>query len=110
MARWPEIVGPSGLSGARRKPLVKLEYEAGYTQTRARATRSIDRVSLRFDSMPKADLNLLLEFFGEHQGGAFIWPDPRTGEERAMHFVTDEIPYEYIAPGRYSVSVELEEA
>ncbi|UIJ36896.1 phage tail protein [Desulfobaculum bizertense] len=110
MAHWPNIVGPSALSGAVKKPLTKIEFEAGYTQSRPRATRSIERVSLGFDSMPKADLDQLLAFFEQQQGGAFSWTDPRTGTDKTMHFIVDEIPFQYISPGRYSVTLEMEEA
>jgi hypothetical protein len=107
---WPTIQAPSfPLSEEVFKPQVKNEFEAGYVQSRPRATVSKRRWKLQWKAMTEAHWNLLSAAFASDQGSTFTWTHPVSGEY-TVRYVGDVVPSTIFANGLRQVSVDLEEA
>jgi hypothetical protein len=107
---WPTIQAPSfPLSEDVYKPQYKNEFEAGYVQSRPRATVSKRRWKLQWKAMKEAHWDLLAAAFIADQGNTFTWTHPVSGEY-TVRYVGDGVSSAIFANGLRQVSVDLEEA
>ena len=107
---WPSIQAPSfPLSEELHKPQIKNEFEAGYVQSRPRATVGKRRWKLQWKAMTEANWNSLVSAFSADQGTTFTWTHPVSGEY-TVRYSSDSISSTIFANGFRQVSVDLEEA
>jgi hypothetical protein len=113
LGNWPSIVSPTyGTSVEHYKPQVRTEFEAGYVQTRVRATLAKKRWTARWNYMPEADYQTLETFFDTNQGGSFNWTEPVTGASYVCRFASNSLNSTWVTRGATyyrSVEVILEE-
>jgi hypothetical protein len=107
---WPSIQAPSfPLAEEVYKPQYKNEFEAGYVQSRPRATVAKRRWKLQWKAMTEADWSSLSSAFTSDQGSTFTWTHPVSGEY-TVRYTGDGVSSTIFANGLRQVSVELEEA
>jgi hypothetical protein len=110
MAAWPGIANPSfPLQEGDYLPQVRTEFEANYVQSRAKATRARGFWTLYWKAMTDADFATLSTFFKTNLGSTFTWTHPVTDTEYTVRFVDDRLEAQKRYPGRYEVTVKLEE-
>jgi len=107
---WPSIQAPGfPLSEEVFKPQIRNEFEAGYVQSRVRATVSKRRWKLQWKAMTEADWTSLAAAFASDQGSTFTWTHPVSGEY-TVRYSGDGLQSTIFANGLRQVSVDLEEA
>lgn len=106
---WPENLPDPvyGSSGRSIKHQVRTEKEGGYVQSRARYTRKRKVYPLIFHLKGEDELNILLNFFDNNQGGMFKFDF--FGDTGDFRFANDEIDWNYDTYGRITADVTLEE-
>jgi len=107
---WPTIQAPSfPLEEEIIKPQIKTEFEAGYAQSRPRATVAKRRFRLVWKAMPDADFTSLASAFASDQGSAFTWTHPSTSSSYTVRYAEDGLRSTLQTTGLRSVSVTLEQ-
>jgi hypothetical protein len=107
---WPSIQAPGfPLEEEVFRPQIKSEFEAGYVQSRPRATVSKRRWKLNWRSMSEADWVSLAGAFAADQGSSFTWNHPVSGTY-TVRYAGDGMRSTIFANGLRQVSVDLEEA
>lgn len=107
---WPSIQAPSfPLQEEVYKPHVRNEFEAGYVQSRPRATVAKRRWKLQWKAMNEADWTSLSSAFTSDQGSTFTWNHPVSGSY-TVRYSGDSLQSTIFANGFRQVSVDLEEA
>jgi len=90
MATYPTLsVTPTyPLKEAGEDPTLKSEFEAGYTLTRAKFTRSRTVFTVQYENMPNADKETLKTFCDTVKGGSdsFTWTHPSTSTSYEVRF------------------------
>jgi hypothetical protein len=116
MTTFPSIISPDHpLEEYTYKGQLRTEFEAGYVLSRARATQSKTRWTLRWQKMPTSDYDTLRTFFITNIGSTFDWTYPTvtshtlSGDTIDVRFVADTLHAKYVSHGFWEVSVELEE-
>ena len=106
-------VNPSvGLEQDTRKKTLKSPTEDGYVITRAAWTRAKKTFLVKYNALPIADYNTLVDFFeNDAKGGAevFNWTHPVSSVTYEVRFEEDTLKAEYISPSLVSCSFTLEE-
>lgn len=110
MADWPSISNPDyGLEEDHYKPQIRTEFEGNYVQSRARATRSINRWNLTWALLLEADFQTLLTFFDTNLGSSFTWVHPVTSVSYTCRFSQDTLKSTINLDGYRNVSCMIEE-
>lgn len=110
MTAWPSIMAPSfPLDESIYKPQVRSEFEAGYVQTRPRATRERRIFKLNWLALPTADWATLDAFFVANIGGTFTWTNPEDSQSYTVRFADDSLESQIRSNGLRTVSLTLEE-
>jgi len=108
---WPSIQEPSyPLEEEVYKPQIKTEFEAGYVQSRPRATISKRRFKLTWQAMDDTDLASLQSAFASDVGSTFSWTHPVTSTAYTVRYVGNGITSTRYTNGVNRVMVELEQA
>jgi len=74
------------------KPQVKTNFDAGYVQSRANATRSRMEFSTGWDGITETELQSLITFFEDNIGTTFNWTHPTTSTVYTVRFVENRLP------------------
>lgn len=113
MATFPTLSTPSfGTEVEVYKPQVRNEFEGGYVQSRARASREVRRWTLKWRALPEADYQTLATFFAANQGNFFDWTEPVTSVAYTCRFSGDSLRSSHVDKGSTnyrSVEVGIEE-
>lgn len=106
---WPTIAQPTYTTGGETyKPQIRTEFEGGYVQSRARATRSIRRWTLVWNAMTEADFATLEAAFIADIGTTFSWTEPVTSTNYTVRYSTDSLQWSHVNKGVRSVQIGLE--
>lgn len=111
MSDFPSVQKPSSRTRVFSKPQLKGDFEAGYTQVRAKATRAKQKWTLTWDHLPVADWAMLKSHFDENSGNTFYIAAGIIGEvsESLVMYSIDEISASSSTiPGYYSVEIQVE--
>ena len=93
MATFPTLSIKPDVSGWEEQigydPTIRSPYEAGYILTRPRFTRIINKWTVQYIGLPKADKETLQDFEKQVKVGsnAFDWANPADGNTYTVRFV-----------------------
>ena len=111
MSSWPSIVAPSNMTGEPVNPAITSEMETGIVVSRAKHTRTRERITVGWTAMPSTDFDTLMTFYKDTVKGSaevFTWIQPMTGVSFTMRILV--LSYEAVPPNHWAVTVQLEEA
>lgn len=111
MSDFPSIQKPSSRTRVFSKPQLKGDFEAGYTQVRAKATRAKQKWTLSWDHLPVADWDTLRSHFNDNSGNTFYIAAGMIGEvmDALVIYSIDEISANSSTiPGYYNVEIQVE--
>jgi len=89
---------------------IRSDFEAGYTQTRAKFTRMRQTFELKWKYLPSTDYAVLKTYFESTAiGGAqsFTWAHGTT--DYVCRFAEDRLTFDYIPPDYYQGGITLME-
>jgi len=94
-------------------PVIKGEFEGGYTQTRARFTRVTRKWTCRYDGVSQANKNTIRAFEDARLAGAesFTWTNPEDSVAYTVRFYEPVIytPWPKQAFTRWTIEFVLEQ-
>lgn len=110
MTTWPaSLPNPSRLREVPKKGQIRAEFEAGYTQSRAKWTRTRRLFELEWLALTESEKSTLDTFFDNNLGGTFTWTHPVNETSYTVRFTDDELDETYVPIGRWRVRLRLEE-
>ena len=112
MSNFPSIQLPSSRKRTVSKPQIRSDFEGGYTQVRAKATRAKQKWVLSWEHLPKADWETLKTHFVENSGDSFLIAKEMIFEsaDATVIYSVDELTASSTpVSGFYSVEIQVEE-
>ncbi|MHA1736996.1 MAG: hypothetical protein ACTSWD_00315 [Candidatus Heimdallarchaeota archaeon] len=93
------------------RKVLRSDFSAGYVQTRPLWTRTRKKFILKWSAISSADKALLESFFDTHLGASFTWNSSLTDSviDYTVLFTDDELNFEMICKGWWTLTLELEE-
>jgi len=112
MADFPSIQLPSSRERIISKPQLKHEFTSNKNQIRSKTTKAKMKWTLKWDHLPIADWNILIDHFADNSGSSFKILKDMIFEtyDATVIYSTDELKASSSeARGHYSVEVQVEE-
>jgi len=107
---FPDIAPPSDMSGGPSDPAITSEPEDGPVISRARKTRSTETFDLSWKALSPRDYDALMTFWKDTvkgSAGICTYTHPVTG--RPCDVRLKGLKYKVVKPGRWSVTLTMEE-
>lgn len=103
---WPYGIKPPAYG------TIRTEMEQGYVQTRAKVTKALRRWVFQHQMLTASEKATWLSCWNTYKGGSntFTFHDPESNADVTVRFAMTDPDIVWICPGRYNISVELEEA
>lgn len=109
MAFFPSGLTITSFKEKTSRPVLKSQYDGGYTVRRPKYTRQVKTFSLGFSALTIAQASELETFIMDNQGMSFTFTHPTTLVTYEVTNTTDEIEFSFIPPKYRSTSIVLEE-
>lgn len=107
---FPAVAGLSyPLKESLYKPKVRMDFENGTVQSRARFTRAKRRFALKWEKMPAEDKDKIERFFDNMGGDVFLWKHPITGKQYRCIFSEDTFGPSLVELDFYDLTLNIEE-
>jgi hypothetical protein len=91
------------------KPKVRMDFENGTVQSRARFTRGKKRFGLKYEKIDPVDCETLRAFFDARGGESFSFRHPLTGKTYICIFSDDDFDSSLVVGNWYDLTLNIEE-